>query len=187
MEQPVFPAQEDMKVKLSDIPLKWGLIIGIVGCILTTLNFTVIIKNYTLFLVFSFITFVVNLVLLYITGLQQRKAMGGFINVKQAFRAIFFAILISTLITTIYGVVYTKVIDPDVFTKVKEGTLAFMERMKVPQEKIDEQMAKFDEQQKDSMKPGKLLFSYATSLVLYSIFGFICALIVKRKKPAHQL
>jgi hypothetical protein len=56
-----------------------------------------------------------------------------------------------------------------------------MEGMKAPQEKIDEAAANFDKQASDSLKPGVLLYSYAKSLVITSIFGFICALIVRRR------
>lgn len=183
MESSVFPPQEEQKIKLSDIPLKWGIITGVIGCILITLNFTVIIKNYMAFLAFSFIIFVVTVILYGVAGAKQRKALGGYITLKQAFQAIFFVILISTIISTIYGIIYTKYIDPDVYVKVKEGTLAFMEKMKTPQDKIDKALEDFDKQKADGMKPANLLLSFAKSLVLYSIFGFICALIVKRKRP----
>lgn len=183
MESSIFSQHEEQKIKLGDIPLKWGIITGVIGCILITLNFTVIIKNYMAFLAFSFITFVVTVVLYGIAGAKQRKAIGGYISLKQAFQAIFFVILISTTITTVYGIIYTKYIDPDVYVKVKEGTLSFMEKMKTPQDKIDKALEDFDKQRADGMKPANILLSFAKSLILYSIFGFVCALIVKRKRP----
>ena len=165
------------------IPVKWGLIIGIMACILVTINFMFIISNYIAFLVFTFVMYVVTIVLYGVTGVQQRKAMGGYITFKEAFQAIFLAILISSIISSVYGVIYTKFIDPDVVDRIKEGTLSFMERMNVPEERLDQTAADMDKQFEDSTKPGRFIYAFAKSLIISSIFGFICALIVKKQKP----
>jgi Na+/H+-dicarboxylate symporter len=112
--------------------------------------------------------------------------MGGYISIKEAFAAIFIAILISTIMTTIWGIVYARVIDPGLSLKIKESTLAFMESMKAPQEKLDQTAADIDKQIGDSIKPGALIYGYAKSLVITSIFGFICAAIVRRA-PKQQM
>jgi hypothetical protein len=185
MENSVFEntAQPSSDFNRFSIPIKWGLIIGLLSCILATINFMFIINNYVAFLVFTFVMYVVTIILYGVTGVQQRKAMGGYITFKEAFQAIFLAILISTIITSVYGVIYTKFIDPTVVDRIKEGTLAFMENMNVPEEKLDQTAADIDQQFEDSLKPGKLLYAIAKSLIISSIFGFICALIVKKQKP----
>src|SRR5688500_6069530 len=116
MENSVFEgtSQPTSDFNRFSIPVKWGLIIGILSCILATINFMFIINNYVAFLVFTFVMYVVTIILYGVTGVQQRKAMGGYITFKEAFQAIFLAILISTIITSVYGVIYTKFIDPTV-------------------------------------------------------------------------
>ena len=165
-----------------DIPVKMGLVIGLVSIIISVANYTFVMdKSYIAFLVVTGLTFLVTIFLYGLTGARQRKAMGGFISLKDAFSAIFVAILISTLISSVWGIIYAKWIDPNVTEKVKESTLAFMEGMKVPQEKLDSTAADLDKQLSESLKPGILIYNYAKSLVIMSIFGFICALIVKRE------
>lgn len=170
-----------------DIPVKFGLLIGLVGIILSTINYMFVMPaSYIAFLVFSGVFFLVGIFLYFYTGVRQRQAMGGYITLKEAFSAIFIAILISTVITTIWGLVYARVIDPELSSKIKDSTLAFMERMHAPAEKLDETAKQIDEQIGDSLKPGILLYSYAKSLVVTSIFGFICAAIVKREPKVEM-
>lgn len=185
MEKPVFEQTEDNKeFNRFSIPVKWGILIGIASCILSTVNFMYVINsNYIVFLILSFLIPALTVVFCAVAGGQQRKAIGGYIDLKQAFQAIFVALLIASLISATYGVVYAKFIDPNVTERVREATIDFMTRMKAPQDKIDDAARKFDSGLADSMKPSVLIFSFAKSLVLSSIFGFICALIVRKKKP----
>jgi len=165
------------------IPVKWGILVGVISIVLTTVNFMFLISNYMLFLICSTLIYIIAIVLYGIAGAQQRKAMGGYISFKEAFQAIFIVILISSFISTVYGILYVQVIDPGVTDTLKARTLAFMQRMNAPEEKLDEVSTAFDTEVARSLRPGRLLFSFAKQLVWQSIFGFVCALIVKRKRP----
>jgi hypothetical protein len=182
------------------VPVKWGILVGVISIILTTVNFLFIIEYYPVFLsvvsslIYIILIYIIPIVLIYIisivlygvAGAQQRKAMGGYIDLKEAFQAIFIVILISSIISTIYGIVYVKLIDPSVMDVIKSNTLAFMERMNVPEEKLDQTAADFDREVAQGFKPGRLLYSFARQLVVQSIFGFICALIVRKKRPVFS-
>lgn len=188
MSQTVFPTEHTLpeNFKRWDIPVKMGILIGLAGVLLSALNYMFIMPaSYVAFLVCTGVTFIVTLLLYGVTGVRQRKAMGGYISIKEAFAAIFMAILVSSVITTIWGLVYAKVIDPNLSEKVKESTLAFMEGMKVPSEQLDKTAADIDEQLANSTKPKYLAYNFAKSLIVSSIFGFIVALIVKRA-PKQQ-
>lgn len=170
-----------------DIPVKMGVLIGLLSILLSVINYMFLLpKNYIAFMVMSGVMFLAMIILYWFTGARQRKAMGGFITLKEAFSTIFVAILISSIISTIWGILYAKIIDPHVADKVKAGTLEFMQNMHAPQDKLDETAANLDKQFGESMKPSILLYSYAKGLVMLSIFGFICAFIVKRK-PKEQM
>ena len=164
-----------------DIPVKMGLLIGIASVLLSTISYMFIMPaSYVGFLVTTGIITLASIVMYWYTGVRQRKAMGGYITLKEAFTAIFITILISTIITTAWGVVYAKVIDPHLTEKIKESTLAMMESMKAPQARLDQTADDIDKQIGDSTRPAMLLYSYAKSLIIMSIFGFICAAIVRR-------
>lgn len=189
MSSTVFTAPGETPASFNrwDIPVKMGLLIGLFSVLLSTMSYMFIMpESYVAFLVSTGVIFVLTIGMYWYTGVRQRKAMGGYITLKEAFAAIFIAILISTIISTIWGVVYARVIDPQLSEKIKESTLAFMEDRHLSQEMLDKTAADLDKQIGDSVKPGILLYSYAKSLVITSIFGFICAAIVKRA-PKQQM
>ncbi len=182
MEQSVFdnpqPAQPFNRFA---IPVKWGIIWGVLSCIITTVQHMFLLEPYAFYLAIFFIQFVLGLVFYCVAGIQQRKAMGGYITFKDAFQAIFVVIVISSIITAIYSFVYFKWIDPGVMDQLKEQTLSSMEKWGAPTDSIDEAAENFDKGKDGSV--GTMLLNLCKGLIISSIFGFICAAIVKKKKP----
>jgi hypothetical protein len=170
-----------------DIPVKFGVIIGLVMAVMATLNYQFFTETYGLMMGFTVASFIIGMVLFFITGVQQRKAMGGFIDIKQAFSAIFVAILISLTISFIYNFIYVKFIDPDVIDRISSTSVEFAEKMGAPQEKLDQIADQIEEQKADGQGIGKQLLGFLSQVVIYSIFGFIIAAIVRRKRPEHTV
>jgi hypothetical protein len=169
------------------IAIRYGLMVGFVTMFLTTVNFLYILKwNYIGFLVTVFLMFAITIILYGVAATRQRKALGGYISMKDAFQVVFIVILISLTISTIYGLIYNKYIDPEFLNRMKESMINFFEKIKAPQDKIDEAMKKLDESTAGSTKFSKILYSFAQSIIIQSIFGFIVALIVKKDRPATQ-
>jgi hypothetical protein len=50
----------------------------------------------------------------------------------------------------VYGYVYATAIDPNLVDKIKAGSIALMERMKAPEEAIDQAIEAMDAKTKDS-------------------------------------
>lgn len=168
------------------IPLTWGIVTGIASILLFTV--------YSMFLmesmgfmgasVFGILSFVVVMLILLLMATQQRKAMGGYITFKEAFQAIFIAILIVVAMSTIYSYIYTNWIDPEYFERTKEMSIRMAGSFggdEVAEKAAEQAEAQIDKQNSFS---GRAL-GFAISVVLYSLFGFIIAAIVKRNKPEH--
>lgn len=168
------------------IPLRWGIVAGIASILMFTV--------YSMFLmgsmafwgstVFGSTSFVVCLVLIGVMASQQRKAMGGYITFKEAFQGIFVSILIMVVLSQIYSAIYTNFIDPAYFEKVKAMSTEFAAQ--IGGKEAGDMAAERAEQQLESQRglAGQIL-GLAGSIILYSIFGFIIAAIVKKEKPAH--
>lgn len=169
------------------LPLRWGLIIGIVSVFIFTI--------YNMFLMESagmwgatglgLFSFILMMILFGVMASQQRKAMGGYITFKQAFQAIFLSILVVVLISNLYSFIYTKWIDPEYYEKMKEMSMNVTYKLGGSEEAVEEAEAAFDDRMGDPHSPGKILLGVAMQLVFYSLFGFIVAAIVKRNKPEH--
>lgn len=166
------------------IAIRYGLMTGFISMFLTTINFLYLLKiNYVAFLVGGFLMFIVPIVFYWLAAKRQRQLVGGFISLKDAFQVVFIVIIISMIISTIYGLIYNKYIDPDFISRMKESLQAFLEKVKVPNEKMDEALAQIDEASAGATKPSKILYSFAQGIIFQSIFGFIVALIVKKERP----
>jgi uncharacterized membrane protein (DUF106 family) len=172
------------------IAIRYGLMTGFVLMFITTIGFLYLLKySFIVFSIVSFISYIVPVIpviFYYLAAKRQQALLGGFISLKDAFQVVFISILIAVAIFTIYGLIYNKYIDPENTTRMKEAALTFFEEMKMPQEQLDAQMKNIEEQTKDSTSFSKLSYSVSQSIILHSIFGFIVALIVSRKKPAAQ-
>ena len=67
-----------MKEKsIGGIGLRWGLIIGVIYCLLLFARYTLGEKNPLIFGVLSFVSYMAVLVLLLVLGFHLRKKMGG--------------------------------------------------------------------------------------------------------------
>jgi hypothetical protein len=169
------------------IPVKFGLFIGFGMMFFTTLNNLYWINNFLLYSVMNFVILIGGLIGIVLSGLQQRKAMGGYITIKEAFSALFITSVIATFINAVYGYIYASTIDPNLVDKIKAGSIELMERMKAPEEAIDQAMEAMEAKTKDSLKISKVLFAYAQSLIGYGIVNFIIAAIIKKNKPAETV
>ncbi len=172
------------------IAIRYGLMAGFVLMFITTIGFLYLLKfSFIAFSIVSFLSYIIPIIpviFYYLAAKRQQGLLGGFIALKDAFQVVFISILIAVAIFTIYGLIYNKYIDPESTTRMKESALTFFEEMKMPQEQLDAQMKNIEEQTKDSTSFSKLSYSVAQSIILHSIFGFIVALIVSRKKPVAQ-
>lgn len=169
------------------IPLRWGLIIGIVSI----LTFTI----YSMFMMmtvgvwggmgFLFISFVITMILMAVMATQQRKAMGGYITFKEAFSAIFVCILVVVVLYQLYAAVYTTWIDPEYYDKQLEMSNKMTIEIGASEEQAELAATRAEEQIENQKSFGGKLMGVLLSIILYSLFGFIIAAIVKRNKPEH--
>ncbi|RYD54668.1 MAG: DUF4199 domain-containing protein [Sphingobacteriales bacterium] len=174
---------KEIPVNRFDIPVKYGLIIGLVMALVVTIQYQFFSESWWGITTFGVFSFIVNMALYFVTGVQQRKAFGGYIDIKQAFSALFVTILISLVISFIYSYIYVEFIDPDVIDRISNTSIGFAEKMGAPQEQLDKIQAQVEEQKENAHGIGKQLLGFLSQVVIYSIFGFIIAAIVKRKRP----
>jgi Protein of unknown function (DUF4199) len=134
---------------------------------------------------FAIVSYIVILVLFLFTGIYRKKELGGYAEMKEIFQSIFIAILITEAVYVIFNFIYLKYVDPAFWENFKTGTLAFLEKSKVPEDQIDKQMENFKDIDQQT-KPMGLLKGYGTAVVIDSVFGLIFAAILRKKKPVFD-
>jgi len=169
-----------------ELPLKWGLIIGIISILLFTIYAMFMMESMGLMgsMVLGIVTFVVMLVLLGVMAKQRRKDLGGYMTLREAFQPIFIAILIIVVMTTIYNALYVNVIDPEYMARTKEMTTNMTANFG-GEEAADAAAEQFDKQMEKQNSIGGRAVSFAITIIFYSLFGLIVAAIVKKNKPEH--
>src|SRR5689334_13380482 len=118
--------------KLNSFGAKWGAIIGFVYCLLLLLRYKTG-SNFLMFSIWIFVGYIIVLVLLLIAGFNLRKQLGGYVELKDAFKALFLAVLIFELFYALFNFIYIKYVDPGFFQRLKDSTEEFLIKNNQPQ------------------------------------------------------
>ncbi|MDE3213597.1 MAG: DUF4199 domain-containing protein, partial [Bacteroidota bacterium] len=100
---------------------------------------------------------------------------------REALRAILVTIVITEIIYLIFNTLYVKVLDPGFFDRVKTAWLAYFQSKKVPQQVIDQNMARFNDAGK--ITTGSLIQSLGFSIIIDAVFGVVIAALIKKNPP----
>lgn len=166
--------------------MKWGLIIGIVYCILLYLRFSTGASNPVLFSAWAFIGYIIVLVLLLISGFQLRKKNGGFIELKEVFKVLFLSVLIFELFYAVFNFIYLKYIDPEFFQKLKDSTEVLLQKSKQSQSEIDKLLKNIDPDSGRKMTIFDVLKTYLFYISISGLCAFLFSLIIRKKQdPFH--
>jgi hypothetical protein len=129
------------------------------------------------------VSFAAGIALMIVAGKQQRHEMGGYMDIKEAFRVVFITALIAVLLNYTYNYCYMHFIDPTMMDKIKEASISSAEKWGAPQETLDRMADEFDKQNIEKNNISKQLLGLCGTIVLYGIVSFICAAIIKKNKP----
>jgi hypothetical protein len=158
-------------------------------------SISILVSYWTLAFVF-FIVIIVGITSIAFT----KKALGGFISFKEAFTSFFLMLVVSSIISTAMNFILFNVIDKDFEEVVKEKQIEAINGQRdwvinkmgnAPEDKIDEVYAKFDEaiEKVKSDNPYSalsLIKGFAIFVSIFSVFGLLLALILKKKDPALE-
>jgi len=174
-----------MKDIIKKTGINFGLIFGFLVSLIVLYAFAVdssILVNWWIVLLVPFLSVIICG--LFAIG-TVKKAQNGFISFKEAFTTYFIMIAIGLLINTTVTILIFNVVAPEFQETAKElqisKTTEMMESYNLPYEKIDEAVEKIKED--DGFSAPKQMLSYVIGLAIYSIFGLLLALILKRNNP----
>lgn len=166
--------------------IKWGIIIGLVYCVLLLLRYNLGISNPIKFSLLTFMGYIIVLVMLLVSGFQLRKQMGGFLELKDAFKAMFVSVLIFEFIYAVFNFIYLKYVNPNFFYQLRDATETLLENSKQSPATIKKTLDSIDVDAPSKMTIFDLLKSYLFYVAITGIFAFIFALIVKRKRDIFE-
>jgi hypothetical protein len=165
--------------------LKWGIIIGVVYCLFLFLRFYLGANNAGIFGMLTFAGFLTVIVLLFICGINFRKRNGGYVEMKEAFKTMFIAVLVLELFYSIFTIVYLKYIDPNFFDKFRVSTESLLMMAKQSQTDSDKILEGIDQwaEQARNINVFDFLKTYLYNVAVTGLFALIFSFIIKKKQP----
>ena len=165
--------------------LKWGIIIGVVYCLLLFLRFYLGANNAGIFGLLTFVGYLTVIILLFICGISFRKQIGGYIEMKEAFKTMFIAVLLFELLYSIFTVIYLKYIDPNFFDKFRVSTENLLLMAKQSQADNDKILQGIDQwaDAARNLNAFDFLKTYLYNVAVTGLFALIFAFIIKKKQP----
>lgn len=165
--------------------IRWGLIIGIVYCVLLFLRFQLGADNAGIFSILVFLGFITVVTLLFFCGKNFRKKNGGYAEMKELFKTMFIAILIFEFLYALFTVVYLKYINPEFFDRFRVSMENLLLMAKQPQADIDKALDAIDAwaTQAKSLSVFDFLKTYLYNVAVTGLFALLFAFILKRKQP----
>ncbi|MDQ3279011.1 MAG: DUF4199 domain-containing protein, partial [Bacteroidota bacterium] len=168
--------------------VRWGLIIGIVYAIFVVLRHSIGASNPIYFSMLMFIGYVVVLVLLFLCGTRLRRDNGGWIEMKEVFKAMFIAVLIFEAFFTATYFIYLKYINPGFFETFRTNSENLLIVAKRPQKEVDDLVAAMDVSRDQIINSS--VFDFLKTYLYYvgvtGLFAILFAFIIKRKPPVFE-
>lgn len=122
--------------------------------------------------------------------ITYRKEVGGYLTFTNAFVSVLVMICISSLIGFGFNQLMYNVIDPELPQTLKdytkEMTMEMLDRFDVPDDQVEEQMEKLEEQDNFSFG-AQLKNTLITMIVFGGIMGLILGLIFKKTPKVEEL
>ena len=165
--------------------IKWGVIIGLVYCLLLFARFAIGEKNPAMFTLLMFVGFIAVVVLLFFCGRSFRKMRGGYLEMKEAFKVMFIAVLILELFYAVFTIIYLKYINPAFFDNFRLSTETILTSFKQPQADVDKALDAIDQwaDGAKNMNVMDFLKTYLSNVAAMGLFALIFSFILKRKQP----
>ncbi|GCC53305.1 DUF4199 domain-containing protein [Chryseotalea sanaruensis] len=166
--------------------VKHALILGGISVVLTLAAYAI---DYTLLasMSFGFLSLAIYLGYGIYAGINYRNEIGGYLSFGKAFQHGFVVFALSALISTIFTILLYTVIDPELPAKVTEvaveNAAKMMEGFGMPEEQMEEALAKTTEDTAKRYTVGGLAMGYGFSLIGCAIFALISGAIAKKKEP----
>lgn len=167
--------------------LNFGIIVGVLSILATTIIYVIDIKMFVSFWV-GIPLFLVNLIIGIIAVAKTKKGLNGFISFKEAFSVYFFALALGSLIGMVYTYLLFNIIDPSskevLMDAAVEKTVEMMQNFGAKTGDIKRTVEEM--QLTDNFSIVSQLKSYLGSLVFTIVIGLIVAAAFKKNKPEFE-
>src|SRR3990170_6525671 len=161
-------------VKKTNVGMTYGLIAGLIICLVTLIQYLGGLKTYLSPL--GFLTYILIIVIAVLAGQKQKKLNGGYLEFSEALKVTFSVFASALLLQTLFTYVLLNFIDPEfkqaLGQEVMNKTEELMRKFGASDTQIDKALE--DQSATDQFAFGKMILGYA----IWCIVWFIVSLII---------
>ncbi|WP_420318032.1 DUF4199 domain-containing protein [Ekhidna sp.] len=165
--------------------IKSGLIVGVIGIVLTLLIY--IVNASLLVSMWMFLFLLVFIVLVCYFGIQHRNEIGGYMSFGKAWVYSMQVFIAAGILSTIFNILLYNVIDPELpqllADQSVENAESMMRNFGMPEDQMDEALEKTRVDTLDRLSVSGTLIGFLWGLIIYAIFSLITGAIIKKKEP----
>jgi hypothetical protein len=176
----------DSTTNQSGTGLSYGLIAGVIICIITLLQYLGGLDMY--FSPVSYVSYLVVVTMAVVAALKVRQKNEGFLEFRDALKITFAVFAMSLLLQTIFNYVLFNFVDTDFRDEVSQEALnrteQWLRRFESSESRIEEQIE--SERNKNQFSFRRVMLGYAGTCIIAFIFCLLISVIVKRSKPAFN-
>lgn len=168
---------------MNNVSIKNGLIGGFLIIILSLISYLINTPFYLHY--FSYISFVLTIYFLYLTGIQIRNNNEGFMSLGLGFKNILLTYIILTLLTTLFQYILYNYIDRSLLDTITNEFNENIEKGFAQQGKEDqaEEMLSYMQKFIPFSSVGITIFYWIVNVAIGALISVIVAAIMKRKNP----
>lgn len=170
--------------------LKWGLVVGVIGAIITLLLYVMGPATMVKWWV-GLLSLAVFLGLVIYGGINYRKEIGGYMDFGPAFIHGFVTLAVAGLIGTILNLLLYTVVDPTLPEALSEAAveqaMSMAEGFGASGDALDQAAENARAQTEGQFSAGGLLKQYFIGLIIYAVISLITGLIVRRKEKVSDV
>jgi len=170
--------------KSHNIGLTYGLIAGLIICIIALIQYLGGLKTYMSPL--GYLTYIILIVMAVLAGQKQKSLNGGYLEFKEGLKVTFAVFASALLLQTLFTYVLFNFIDPSfkeaLAQEIMNKTEELMRKFGASDSQIDEALE--NERGKDPFAFGRVLLGYGISCIVAFIVCLIISAIIKKNRPA---
>ncbi|WP_420575903.1 DUF4199 domain-containing protein [Ekhidna sp.] len=165
--------------------IKSGLIVGVIGIVLTLLIY--IVNAALLVSMWMLVFFIIFIGLVCYFGIQHRNEIGGYMSFGKAWVYSMQVLIAAGILSTIFNLLLYNVIDPELPSMLADQSVenaeSMMRKFGMPEDQMDEALEKTRTDTLDRFTVSGSLMGFLWGLIVYAILSLITGAIIKKKEP----
>ncbi|WP_316792548.1 DUF4199 domain-containing protein [Pedobacter frigoris] len=175
---------------------KSGIGLGLISLVLMVISAYILIgatSMWTVFLAPVFLGLLIPLGLVIYLSIDLRKKVGGYWNFRQATSGVFIMLLVSYVISNVGNYAFTKLIEPDMPSKMQSTVVDVTSKMMASQgvdqeaveKKVDEMNAEFEKKQNGTFM--QTFQGHLIGVVIVFVVSLLFGAIFKKDPPKYLI